>query len=264
MSASGPTDDATSPSFGPLIDVYGPSLRRRSVRLALLGVGLLASLVAFGVGGYRWYLAYTHYGPAVVWPWSLPWFSAGALFALLTLVVLIMLLAHRRLEVRLYQGGLVYQGRGPQIALAWNQVRQIRASAVRYGIFGLIWGGEMDIWLEGSGERRLHLTRAFSNLPELVDSIKQKVYPLLLASYTRAFNRGGTLAFGPLEMNGQGLTKGSQKMAWGELESAVLDRGVLTLQPVRSSRARRIRLPAHQVPNVDICLQLIQNLGQRA
>lgn len=263
MSASGSTDDATSPSFGPLMGVYGPSPRRRTVRLALLGVGVLACLVTFGIGGYRWYLAYTQYGPAVVWPWSLPWFSAGVLFALLTLVVLIVLLAHRRLEVRLYQGGLVYQSRGPQVSLGWNQVREIRASAVRYGIFGLIWGGEMNIWLEGSGERRVHLTRALSNLPGLVDSVKNGVYPLLLASYTRAFNRGGTLTFGPLKMNGKGLAKGAQEMAWGEFGSAALERGVLTLRPSQGSHARRIRLPAHRVPNVDICLQLIQNLGQK-
>lgn len=264
MSTSRPSSDATSPSFGPLIGVYGPSTRRRTFRWALLSMGLLACLATFGTGGFRWYLAYTHYGPAVVWPWSLPWFTAGAVFALLTLVVVVLLLVHRRLEVRIYQGGVVYQGRGAPVALAWNQVRRIRASAVRYGIFGLIWGGEMDIWLEGTGDRRIHLTRALYDLPKLIDSIKKNVYPLLLAGCTRAFNRGGTLDFGPLELNSQGVTKGSQKMAWGELGSAALERGILTLQPVRGSRARRIRLAARQVPNVDICLQLIQNLGQKA
>jgi len=254
----------TAPSLGQLINVYRPSRRRRIALWILLSSGLVAALISALAGGYRWYLATTQYGPAVVSKWSTPWFIAAAAFAGLSLAISIFILRGRRLEVSLHGAGIVYQNGRTRISIPWQDIQRLHASAVRYGIFGLIWGGEMEVRLDIRGGQQIRLTRAIAKLPDLVEKIKRNIYPHLLASYTRAFNQGQALEFGPLTLNGEGVMRAGRLLPWAQLASADLQRGVLKLTPVKGGPGRRITLPAQQIPNLDVCLQLIQNLGQRA
>jgi len=231
---------------------------------ALLSAGLGAALISALAGGYRWYLATTQYGPAVVSRWSTPWFIAAGAFGGLSLVLGLFILRGRRLEVSLYGAGITYQHGRKRISIPWQDIQRLHASAVRYGIFGLIWGGEMEVRLDIRGGRQIRLTRSIANLPDLVEKIKRNIYPHLLARYTRAFNQGHALEFGPLTLNGEGVIRAGRLLPWAQLASADLERGVLKLTPVKGGAGRRIKLPAHQIPNLDVCIQLIQNLGQRA
>lgn len=254
----------TAPTLGQLINVYRASRRRRLALWILLAAGLAATLISALAGGYRWYLATTQYGPAVVSKWSTPWFIAAAAFAGLSLVISIFILRGRQLEVSLYGAGIVYQHGRNRISIPWQDIQRLHASAVRYGIFGLIWGGEMEVRLDIRGGQQIRLTRAIAHLPDLVEKIKRNIYPHLLAGYTRVFNQGQALEFGPLTLNGEGVLRAGRLLPWTQLASAELERGVLKLTPVKGGPGRRMKLPAHQIPNLDVCLQLIQNLGQRA
>jgi hypothetical protein len=254
----------TAPSLGQLINVYRPSHRRRVLAWVGLAASLGAGIISASAGGYRWYLATTQYGPAVVGRWSTPWFIAAAAFAGLGLTIAILLWRSRRLEVGLYGAGLTYQRGRRRLMVPWQDIQRLHASAVRYGIFGLIWGGEMQVRLDLKGGQQVRLTRTLADLPDLVEKIKRNIYPHLLANYTRAFNQGQALEFGPLTLNGDGVARSGRLLPWVDLASADLDRGVLRLTPAQGASARRMRIPAHQIPNFDVCLQLIQNLGQRA
>lgn len=229
--------------------------------LAAGAVGTLASALT---GGYRWYLATTQYGPAVVTKWSTPWFIAAAGFGVFVLVMSTLLFLGRRLEIGLYGAGLIYRRGGRRIAVPWQDIQRLHASAVRYGIFGLIWGGEMEVRLDIRGGKQIRLTRTIANLTDLVEKIKRNIYPHLLAGYTRAFNQGQALEFGPLTLDGEGVVHNGRILTWSQLASADVERGVLRLNPAKGGTGRRIRLSAHRIPNLDVCLQLIQNLRQRA
>jgi hypothetical protein len=260
------TTDAsdTAPSLGQLINVYRPSQRRRVVGWIASAICLATALGCGLAGGYRWYLATTQYGPAVVGRWSTPWFATAAALTALGLLILLLSLRSRNLEVGLYGAGISYR-RGRRILnVPWQDIQRLHASAVRYGIFGLIWGGELQVRLDLRGGERILLTRAIVDLPDLVEKIKRNIYPHLLAGYTRAFNQGHALEFGPLTLTGDGVIQAGRLLPWAELESADLHRGLLRLTPVQGAASRRMRLPARQIPNLDVCLQLIQNLGQRA
>ncbi len=259
-----PAISDTAPSLGQLINVYRPSRRRQLGLWAVLAAGMTGALVSASAGGYRWYLATTQYGLAVVAKWSTPWFVAAAGFGALSVVILLVLFRGRHLEVSLYGAGIVYQRGRRRVSVQWQDIQRLHASAVRYGIFGLIWGGEMEIRLDIRDGQQIRLTRSLANLSDLVEKIKRNIYPHLLAGYTRAFNQGQSLEFGPLTLNGEGVMRAGRLLPWAQLASADVERGVLRLTPVKGGSGRRVKLPAHQIPNFDVCLQLIQNLGQRA
>jgi hypothetical protein len=259
---SGASD--TAPAFGQPIQVYGPSTRRRTAGWVLLALVLTMGFSCALSGGYRWYLATTQYGPAVVGRWSTPWFIAAAALTGLGFVIAVLMWRSRGLAVSLYDAGLGYRRGGHTKLTPWGDIRRLNASAVRYGIFGLIWGGEMQVRLDLRDGGQIRLTRAVADLPDLVEKIKQRIYPHLLAGYTRAFNQGHAIEFGPITLNGDGVLKGKKLMPWTELAGAELERGVLRLTPVQGGSARRMKVPAHHIPNLDVCLQLIQTLGQRA
>lgn len=254
----------TAPSLGALISVHPASRRQRLAGLLGLLVVWGLALICAIIGAYRWFLATTQYGPAVVGRWSTSWFLAGGGLAAAGLVLGLVMWRTRGREVRVYAGGFTYRLRGHTLQVAWPDILRVHADAVRYGIFGLIWGGDLRLRLDLRDGQEIRLTRALEGLPDLVEMIKRNVFPLLLAGYTRAFNLGHELAFGPLSLSVAGVGKGGTVLPWSELAAANLDRGMLKLTPLRGSAKRPLRIPARQIPNFDVCLQLIQNLGHTA
>jgi Family of unknown function (DUF6585) len=254
----------TSPAFGSLISVHAANRRRRLA--SVLGwLALCGGALACGfIGGYRWFLATTQYGPAVIGRWSTPWFLAAGGLGAMALVGALLLWRTRGREARVYRAGFTYRLRGQTIQVGWADVVRVHADAVRYGIFGLIWGGDLRLRLDLRDGRQVRLTRALDDLPDLVEKIKRNVFPHLLAGYTRAFNLGQVLSFGPVTLSASGVTHGGRMLPWSEMASAKLDRGVLKLSPISGSAHRPMKVAARQIPNFDVCLQLIQNLGHTA
>jgi hypothetical protein len=254
----------TTPAFGSLISVYPASRRQRLAGLFALLIVWGAALVSALIGAYHWYLATTQYGPAVVSRWSTPWFLAAGGLSACGLILALLLWRNRGREARVYRAGLTYRLRGQTIQIAWPDILRVHADAVRYGIFGLIWGGDLQLRLELRDGRKIRLTRALEGLPDLVEKIKRNVFPLLLAGYSRAFNLGQELSFGPVTLTAIGISRGGRLLPWAELAGADLERGVLKLTPIRGSANRGLKVPVRQIPNFDVCLQLIQNLGHTA
>lgn len=225
--------------------------------MLLGGLGSLACL-AFGV--WRWTLAYTNYGPAVVWRWSLPWFSAALGLSPLFLLGLISLWRTRRKRVLVYPSGLVYQRGKRTLNLPWQEIAAVRTEGPWFGlrIFGV--GRPLALVLETSTGQRIRLTQEFSDFKSLVAAVKQRVYPRMLKALTQRFNQGEQVPFGPLTLGPEGVSVRGRTIPWAELARAELDGGELTLHPVQGSNHKRVKLSTAQVPNVDLCLQMIQGV----
>jgi hypothetical protein len=94
----------------------------------------------------------------------------------------------------------------------------------------------------------------------LVEFIKSQVYPGLLEDYRQKYNQGGPLSFGPLILTAKGIQRKDQMLQWEDLGQVSLGRGILSLELIDG---QRVRIPAHKVPNVEICTQLIEHLRAR-
>jgi hypothetical protein len=251
-------DDQTArPSLGPPTHEYRAKAAQRRMNAWLAWAGVLAGGLALATGVWRWGFAFSNYGPAVVWRWSLPWLVAGAPLLLLGGLATIWSIRWGGLRVVTHRRGLRLLRGSRETVYPWEEVRHVYTSGVRYGVLGVFWGSRAALILETSDQRRLRLSQAIEGLIELIETVKRNVYPRLLASYTREFRSGKGLPFGPIHITPQGVHRGRRSLAWADLEAARIRDGRIELKP-RSGRA--IRAPAERVPNVEICLQLVQHL----
>ncbi len=256
--------DATQPHavLGTFLKEHRLRRNRQWTAVVVAGVLLLVALVMIGIGVYRWYFAFSRYGPAVVWRWSAPALLMGGGLGLLALFSGALAWRRRPPTIRVHRRGLSLL-RGSSIErVEWRDVRRIHTNAVRYGLPPLPLSREAEITLELLDGRRIRLSHMLEGFLELVETVKRHVYPGLLAEYTAAFNQGRPLAFGPLVLSAQGVQRGKQVLPWSAISQATLNDGHLRVDATPGGRSERIKIPVHQIPNVDLCVQLIQKLGK--
>lgn len=233
----------------------------RNLLMAVIGWILLAG---FGsAGGAFWLLAYTEYGPAVVWRWSLPWLALATISLPLALVGSLAVWRGRNLRFHLFQDGFVFTRGRTRIGARWSEVKGLLVTAVRYGLFGLSWGQRIQLQLDLMDGRKIAISDPMEDEETLINEIKTHTYPDMLEAYRTAFNNGHPIVFGPVTINRSGVRTQKSAIAWSDLGTATLQSGAIHLQPRPYSRARKVRIPADSIPNVDLCVQLIQALGQR-
>jgi hypothetical protein len=260
---------ADAPHLTPVSELglqTGQHRLRPLLRLAypVLGLtGLLATLALWALAAWRWFFAYSTYGPALVWRVTLPL----ALLSLITLTLgLVGVLARIRLAplvVTTYERGLtVRRGRRGKL-IRWELVRYLRTAAVRYGFSGMNWGRRASITLALDSGEKFRFTTALTDIDGLIATVKGNVYPRLLDDYTREFNQGQPLGFGPLLLSTQGVQRGRKRLEWVNLGRASLENGRLVLTPRSGADGSKIRIEAGRIPNVDLCLQFIQQLGRQ-
>ncbi len=249
--------------LGPIERIHRirPGLRRMQFLTALAClIGAVAAWAAAAVGAF---IAYTEYGPLLVGRWAAPPAIIGV--ALLALGLILGWRAWRtaRLRIRLHAHGIaVVRGRRGR-ALPWEEVLTVWSRVERIGMPWASGPSRQRLEIEASDGRRVRLTEQLENFKILSQAVKSRVYPALLAAYTESFNQGRPIAFGPLILHKQGLRNGRRgPFGWSDVNSATLAAGRLTIELAGPGRGSRWKVPAHRIPNVELCAQLIQEIQQ--
>ncbi len=265
----------SSDELGPPVSEHHPRDEIARGYRVLAALCLVGAGAAAAVGLVRWYLAYSHYGPALVWRWSTPAFVMAAGLGVVALGAVTAAGRVHGLAVRVHENGLVLLRGRRGTWIPWNQIRTVRTSSIRYGLPGFPREREADLVLEyekapsgnphpAPGSRTVRLPHTLGGLESLGAAVKERVYPLLLGAYSASFNQGRPIEFGKVQLTTDGPRVGKQLLPWKSLSEASLARGDLVLRGSPSSGTSLVRIPAHRVPNVELCLQLIQYLGQKA
>ncbi|MGH2625945.1 MAG: DUF6585 family protein [Anaerolineales bacterium] len=251
-------------AFGAFVREHRPR-RERMIQLYILaGLTYFAFAAAIAFGFWRWYFAYANYGPAVVWRWASPYWAAGVALFTLGSVQSFRAFQIARRSLYLYSGGIVWRVGRHARSLPWADVAEIYTAPVRYGLFGLVWGTRLRVTIVPSRGRHIRLTEDLADLDTLLQNIKHSVYPRLLAQSRQAFNAGAALPFGPLTLQRDGILRRASLIPWRAVRRADLDAGRLAITFAENDRLGRLRLSVSQIPNADLCLQLIQTLGKLA
>jgi hypothetical protein len=220
-------------------------------------------LIAAIWGVYRWRYAYQKFGPAVVWRWATPAIVATAILAFIGVASLITLLRLRAISVSTFRFGMIFQRGQNHRYILWRQIRLTYTTAFSYGLSSYGWRSRQELLLVLLDGSKLRLENSLADIEELADTIKVHVYPDLLVEYTDAFLDGRSLPFDPLRITGEGIVKGRQKIAWKDFAEVKFTRGKLHILPEDQNRERHIMVPAHTIPNVEICAQLIERIGRQ-
>lgn len=216
-------------------------------------------LVAAGGGLWRWSLAYTHYGPAVVWRWSLPWFLAALGLSPAFFLGVYSLWRSRGQTVALYPSGLIVRRARRKIELPWQEIQSLNLHNAWQNLPLVRSGRPRLLVIRTHDGQQLRLTSELEHFDRLVESIKAKVYPRMHRSLAAAFNQGNALSFGPLTLAPSGLKWRNSTTPWGQVAAATLDNGKIV---IRDREGKRVRLAAASVPNADLCLQMIESVIQ--
>lgn len=237
-----------------------PRERRLHLMMAIFGLVVGGGLLL--IGAYRWTFALSNYGPAVVWRWSAAWLTVGLLFLVVGLVGAAWVFRWYWLAVTTFENGLQIQ-RGKRVStVTWSEIQAILVSGVTYGVLGLIWGSRSSLRLEIAGGRKLRFPDTLAGLAQLITTVKRHVYPRLLNEYSQHLRNGQPVAFGPLQVRPEGVAKGQRRLNWNEVASAELKNGRILLKT--NQRGAPIRVRANAIPNVEICLQLVQHYAKQS
>lgn len=261
MSAAEATSPSSTSWSGRPDSLYRLRSSLRWLQGIAIVVGGVGTVVTFSVGGYRWFLAYTQYGPAVVWRWSAPWLAAGLGLSPALVLGVLSALRTRGTALAIYPSGIVYRRGGNLHQLPWPEIQALTLSGPWTGLPLLASSGQpVALTIRASGDRRIRLTKELEQFDVLVKEIKGRVYPRLQRAYASAFNAGQPLRFGPLQVDNEGLQVGRRRLAWRSVAGAGLREGTLQIQAKSESGQPGLRLAAAAIPNVDLCLQLIQGV----
>jgi hypothetical protein len=247
-------------NLGPLLREH--RLRRELAILypALAILGLSGTAIAAVWTAWRWLFALNNYGSAAIWRWTTPALLSVLGFASLGILGLILTWRSRGFRINLHTLGMVYRRGRHKEKLLWDQIQRVHTSAVSYGFLNFAWGAQTTLKIIASDSRQLNLTHALTDMNGLAEFIKSQVYPGIMEEYRGMYNQGDPLSFGPLILTAKGIQHKDQMLQWENLGRVSLGRGILSLEPTDGPR---IRIPAHRVPNIEICTQLIEHLRPR-
>jgi hypothetical protein len=225
-----------------------------------ISVGLIGSVGTAGVGLWRWTLAYTQYGPAVVWRWSLPWFLAAAGLSPALILGLLSYLRNRKLRLDIYPSGLIFRRGRRTRSLAWQDIRALQHANTWMGLRTSNAGRATSLVLETIQGDRIRIPRELDQFERVVNEIKNRVYPRMQRSFSAAFNQGERLRFGPIRMDRDGLEVRGQLMRWNQVSAVGLEHGDLIIYTSDGRHRGGFEIAANGVPNVDLCYQMIQTV----
>jgi hypothetical protein len=232
--------------------------------LCLSLFGLIGMLVTIIIGVWRWWYVMTHFGPAVLWRWLHPilWTAIG--LGVIGGTGLYLLLHTSRQEIQLSPMGITWRkGRNLNIS-RWVDIENIYITSVQYGILDFAWASRTEIVLHLQKKKRLKISHTFENIERLVDTIKHYVYPLMFEKFRKAFNQGEPVQFGSIVLTSQGVLNGRKALRWKDISKIELQKGRLELHTIEEAGAAKFSFPAHKIPNIDLCLQILHHFGSQS
>lgn len=226
----------------------------------IFSLGILTAVAALTYAVIRWNFAFSHYGPGVVWHWAAPPLWASLIAIVISILSLIVWSIRRNHQALVGEDGLVLKLGRRRKHYAWQELSDLKLSAVKYGLPFWGWGSHSIALLYTRDGQKLRFRGRIDELDAFTRAIKHHLYPQRLKDYRRALEVKETIVFGPLQCSSDGLTYGKAKYSWDQIRSVSLEGGSMTIALDKVEGKKSLRIPTRKIPNPDLCAQLIMNM----
>ena len=161
----------------------------------------------------------------------------------------------RSSRVLLFADGLALEHNGKVQALRWDELESWQPSEKKDGPFRISTLRGRDFPIEAA-------TPGFA---ELTTAIRQRAAEPILRRHAAALAQGAALlSFGPLSLAQDGLRYQLDFLPWTDLARIYCDEvGLrsLTLEATPGSNSPTLRIPAAEIPSLEVCVRLIAQLA---
>jgi len=230
-------------------------------------VVLLGGAAAVLVGGL-WYTydQWQHLGPAIVGRTIIPVLLLTViLFALGAWAAWAAYSNWKRAAV-LYMNGLAYSDRKGVQAWRWDEVASLTSAVTKHYTNGIYTGTTHTYTLLKNDGSRIVLGDTISNVEELSNRIREKIFPLLYKRYADAYNSGQRVLFGPVAISkSEGLQVGKKAYPWDQVEKIAIHQGFIKISKRDGGWFSGANVAASTIPNVELLISIVdQVVGVKA
>jgi hypothetical protein len=158
--------------------------------------------------------------------------------------------------VALYRNGIAsYNWRGIYVC-RWNEVVRLTMTVSRWLPMSVLTGARHVCKIETHNGRQIMLDDSLSNIEELTEKIRLRVFPSLQRQALQLYRGNQWVTFGPLALYERaGVRLGDVVYPWGQIDNVSVRNGYL--QIALKPPGRPIRLGVERIPNLDVFLSLI-------
>lgn len=245
-----------SHNLGPLIVTYRDRPLLWRDLFALFVPATLASLLPLLYGFMRSLYAQANYGPLAARAWSRPWYALALIAAVPLLLLALRRVRQSHRRVALHKNGIRIEWTGGQRHIfLWEQLRGLSCSTIENRFLGVQLGTRYQMVFFPCAGVPLRIDDHLQNLPDLMARVKARLHPRWLPQMRAALQRGETLSFGVVSVHQGGIRLRGREIPWAQVSHLSVVRGHLV---VESSLMRRVKIPVHKIPNVELLIQLLQ------
>ena len=230
--------------------------------LLLAGLCLVSAVFVLLYAGYQAYQYYFRFGPAILWKTVEIPIILELLFLVIGLAAARAAYVNWKRKAVLFENGFTYQDfKGIQV-WRWMDIQSYRYMVYRNYAAFLHTGDTHQCLLFHNGGTTLKLDDELGHVDQLVSKIRESVFPRLYTQSIRQFQDGKPLEFGPIAISlAKGVVYRKKSAALEALDSFRTTRGIL--QITFNSKRETLRLPAAQIPNLDILLAILAEIKSR-
>jgi hypothetical protein len=219
--------------------------------LAFAGA-ILVLLYGLWIGLFR----FQRFGPSILKGTVSPYIAISLVLGIMGVYAAWKTFANWGRGVRLYRNGIAsYNWRGVYVC-RWNEVVRLTMAVTRWLPRSTLTSVRHVYRLETRNGRQIMLDDTLSNIEELTEKIRLRVFPFLQRQALQQYRGNQWVAFGPLALYERaGVRLGKAVYPWMQIKNVSVQNGYLEI--ALKPPGRPIRLGVERIPNLDVLLSLI-------
>lgn len=242
-------------------------IRNRNVKrwLALIG-GVLLILISIAgavlLSIHAWQVFQSH--GRVILVTKLPLILLLLVFVLpLGIMLISWAKQHWNDGITVYEQGFTQKCNKKTGTWLWNEVDQLDTRIIRSVFGGSEVNSRVEISIQAHDHPPLKITHKYENMTELAQMIRNNILPVLYQKLLPLLTDKEHVIFHQnLELDFGGITYDQNQLNWHDIDSVETQRGNLTFK-AKDKTDIPIKIPLHQIKNLDLLLFVIHNPGLR-